>query len=292
MLDVLLVEGDKVLAELIKERLESSELRVFCTCSGAETLFFLESRSADLVLLNYKLPDYSGKTLIEKIHKSDSCPPFVIFTDPGEEGVILEMMKLGAIDYLVKDLFFKDLLPHVVSRVTAKIEMEQKFKRSEKTLYEREERINRAEIASKAGNWEFQLETNVMIASLGATKIYGVGIDRMDFEYVRNVPLPEYRPILDQALKNLIEKDEPYNLEFRIRAMDSGEIKDIHSIATYNREKRTLFGIIHDITEKKEIERKIKLMAHALESISECVSVTDTEDRIIYVNESVKDIRL
>ena len=44
--------------------------------------------------------------------------------------------------------------------------------------------------------------------------------------------------------------------------------------------------ILQDITEQKAIEKKVKLLAHSLESISECVSITDTNDILLYVNEA------
>ncbi|MCX6220736.1 MAG: response regulator [Bacteroidia bacterium] len=50
--------------------------------------------------------------------------------------------------------------------------------------------------------------------------------------------------------------------------------------------KMAMLEIFQDISEKKEIENKLKLMAYSLESISECVSITDNEDKIVYVNKS------
>ncbi len=50
--------------------------------------------------------------------------------------------------------------------------------------------------------------------------------------------------------------------------------------------KKAMLEIFQDITEKKEIDKKVKLLAHSLESINECVSVTDNQDTIIYVNQS------
>ncbi len=45
-------------------------------------------------------------------------------------------------------------------------------------------------------------------------------------------------------------------------------------------------SIKEDITEKKEVENKKNLLAHSLESISECVSITDNNDILMYVNEA------
>ena len=50
--------------------------------------------------------------------------------------------------------------------------------------------------------------------------------------------------------------------------------------------RKAMLEIFQDITERKEVEKRIKLLAHSMESISECVSVTDNNDKIIYVNKS------
>ena len=50
--------------------------------------------------------------------------------------------------------------------------------------------------------------------------------------------------------------------------------------------QNAMLEIFQDITEKKEVEKKLKLLAYALESIGECVTITDNDDKIIYVNKS------
>jgi PAS domain S-box-containing protein len=140
-------------------------------------------------------------------------------------------------------------------------------KQIQEKLSESQARLNRAELASKAGNWEFHLDSNKMIASEGAAKVYGVTMELDDFEYIRNIPLPEYRPMLTLALKNLIEKNEPYNVEFKIKAVDSGEIKDIHSVASFDRRKRILFGIIQDISDRKRTEEALRVSEQQLRGI-------------------------
>lgn len=50
--------------------------------------------------------------------------------------------------------------------------------------------------------------------------------------------------------------------------------------------KEAVLEIFHDVTERREVEQKVKLLAHSLESITECVSITDSSDHLIYVNES------
>ncbi|MFH0843466.1 MAG: ATP-binding protein [Bacteroidota bacterium] len=120
-----------------------------------------------------------------------------------------------------------------------------------------ESRLRRAEIASKSGNWELHLKTGIMIGSEGAVLLYGVKGSPIDMKEIQKVPLPEFRPMMDKALEGLIKHGKPYDIEFKIRKADTGEIIDIHSIAEYDRENQILFGSIQDITERKRAERVI-----------------------------------
>ena len=58
------------------------------------------------------------------------------------------------------------------------------------------------------------------------------------------------------------------------------------SYCHYNAEGKlvTATNFVRDIKERKESEKQIEMLAHALRSITECVSITDLEDRIFFVN--------
>ncbi|MBZ4642898.1 MAG: sensor hybrid histidine kinase [Deferribacteraceae bacterium] len=126
--------------------------------------------------------------------------------------------------------------------ITYRVEAEQK-------LNEAIDRLNKAELYTKSGHWQLDLNTNTIIGSAGAKKIYGLYGEKFEYEIVKSVPLSQYRKDLDDALKNLIYHNIPYDITFKIRSNDSGLIKDIHSIAYFDKEKNIVFGIIKDITE-------------------------------------------
>ncbi len=131
-------------------------------------------------------------------------------------------------------------------------------KHAEEQLRLSEKRLKRAEVAARSGNWELILESYRVVASEGARIIYGVQDREWSLAEVREIILPEYRGMLDAALKALIEKGEPYNVEFKIRRPTDGQIIDIHSIAECSPEEGRVFGVIQDITERKRAEEALK----------------------------------
>ena len=163
-------------------------------------------------------------------------------------------------------------------------------KKTEEALRNSEARLTRAELASKAGNWEFLLDSKTIIFSTGACKIYGITSDnnKFDQEFLKKIPLSEYRSVLDLSLANLIEKDEPYNIEYKIRRIDSSEILDVHSIAFFDKEKRTIFGVIRDITERKKAQEALhkseELYRSVINASPDNIIVTDLRGNILMVS--------
>lgn len=163
-------------------------------------------------------------------------------------------------------------------------------KQSEINIRKNKDRLNRAEFASKSGNWELELDNMTMKASKGAVKLYGLTKNQFDYAEIKDIPLPEYRPLMDKALSNLIHQNEPYELEFKIKKADTGEIIDIYSTATYDKEKRILFGVIRDITERKQMDDAIRESEEFFRIVFEesviSMIITAPDGKLIKVNKA------
>jgi PAS domain S-box-containing protein len=127
-------------------------------------------------------------------------------------------------------------------------------KQAEQALRESESNLARAEKVAKFGHWKLMLNTRQMSSSIGARIIYGAEEDRISLEAVQKFPLPEYRNMLDKALADLITRGIPYNVEFKIHRASDNKIIDIHSFADYDKKNNIVFGVIHEITERKQAE--------------------------------------
>jgi len=90
-----------------------------------------EHHHADLLLLDLKLPDIEGPALIGSMTSMDRSVPFIIITGQGDERVAVDMMKRGALDYLVKDVNFIEFVPTVVRRALSQLEKEHRLAAAE-----------------------------------------------------------------------------------------------------------------------------------------------------------------
>jgi PAS domain S-box-containing protein len=134
---ILIVEDDAGLIELIGERIRDFGYDTICISSAVDAQEWLRTNVPLLMVLDYNLPDMTAREFITALNnKEEYIPPFVLATGRGDERIAVEMMKLGARDYIVKDSFFLDMIPLVVSRVGVEIENEIKLKQAEQALIE------------------------------------------------------------------------------------------------------------------------------------------------------------
>ncbi|MDD4652612.1 MAG: PAS domain S-box protein, partial [Methanothrix sp.] len=128
----------------------------------------------------------------------------------------------------------------------------------------------------------------------GAKRIYGLEGDEWSPIDIKNIPLPEYRAFLDRSLSDLVNDRKPYDVEFKIKRHSDGQILDIHSLAEYDPAKRTVFGVIEDITQSKRSEEALRESELRLRTIFETSSagilIIDPYGRIIKANQRMAEL--
>ena len=145
-------------------------------------------------------------------------------------------------------------------------------KQAEQIIYWHEQRLLRAEKIAGFGNWEIELGSGTVRGSAGAKAIYGLEGESWPLDQIKTAPLPEFREKTVLAMQALVQRGEPYNIEFRIRRFADGAVRDIHSIAEYDAKTDMVFGVIHDITASR-------LAADRLEFLAQCDPLTGLPNR-------------
>jgi sigma-B regulation protein RsbU (phosphoserine phosphatase) len=118
-LHILYMEDDPGLARLVQKRLGRAGYVVHIANDGGEGLAKCTSGDYDLLLVDQNMPIYDGLDVIRGLVTRDALPPTIMITGAGSEMIAVEALKLGARDYLVKDVEggYLDLLPTVITHV-------------------------------------------------------------------------------------------------------------------------------------------------------------------------------
>src|SRR4051812_4724958 len=105
-LHILLIDDDEVDRMSVRRALASAELEteVVEATDGTSAIATLRSgKRFDAVLLDHRLPDRDGLTVLRDIRAASPATPVIMMTGQGSEEVAVEMMKAGASDYLSKN---------------------------------------------------------------------------------------------------------------------------------------------------------------------------------------------
>ncbi len=101
---ILVIEDDKLLADLIHQKLSSEKFEVKTVVDAQEGLKIMEEKQPDLVLLDLILPGFDGFEFISRLkrHPKLSVVPVIILTNISNKEDIERAMALGVKDFLVK----------------------------------------------------------------------------------------------------------------------------------------------------------------------------------------------
>jgi len=136
-------------------------------------------------------------------------------------------------------------------------------KLAEDALKKSESRLKVAQSIANVGNWEIDLNTNRVWVSHQAFKIYGIiqESSHLSLKTIQETVCKEDRPMVDEAFRLLLEKNETYDVTYKIIRADDSLQKILHSIAVTERDENgkpiKMFGTIQDITELKNAEQAL-----------------------------------
>jgi len=100
---ILLVEDEINMARTLAKNLERAGYTVAHAANGEAALGTLAQESFDVILTDLKMPVLDGMGLLRAIHERKIATSVIVLTGYGTIESAVEAMKLGAVDYLIKD---------------------------------------------------------------------------------------------------------------------------------------------------------------------------------------------
>lgn len=126
---ILLVDDEVDMLRVIGARISSWGYGLLEAKNGKEAIEIVKAKQADLVVLDYMLPDMDGVNVLKKIRKFNKNIPVIMFTAHPNPKAMQESEKLGISAYVAKLSAFSDaqsLLKTAVDMSMRKLEEESK----------------------------------------------------------------------------------------------------------------------------------------------------------------------
>jgi two-component system chemotaxis response regulator CheY len=106
MKTVLVVDDSRIMRNIVKNTF--SELKIPCqfleAANGKDALAVLQSQEVHLVLLDWNMPELSGIDFLKVVRSMDQYKklPIIMVTSESAKYNVIEALKNGATDYIVK----------------------------------------------------------------------------------------------------------------------------------------------------------------------------------------------
>jgi two-component system cell cycle sensor histidine kinase/response regulator CckA len=250
-------------AELVAALLEAEGLRCEITrvASGPDFTTALNPGSFDLIISDYTLPGYDGRTALAAARTTCPETPYIFVSGTLGEEAAIESLQSGATDYVLKNRLER-LVPSV-QRALREAQERSEHRQTEEKLREQAEVLDKAHDAILICN----LHQQIVYWNAGAARLYG-----WSFDEARGQAMPELLGTetwqLQEAGK-LLEQTGEWSGEMQ-QVTRTGKRVVVESHCTLMRDDKgkpkSVLIINNDITEHKQIEAQL-LRTQRMESI-------------------------
>lgn len=276
-LRALIVEDSTIEAKLTANLLKRSGYQVVSQRVETEESMAkeLDERDWDIVISDYQMPDFDGMRALQLFQKYDLDIPFILVSGKIGEEAAVDLMKLGAHDYIMKGNTAR-LLPAIESHLRDAANRRDK-RNLEKKLRDSEAQYRGFFENAAIGIFRCSSESKLLDVNLYLAHALGF-TTREDCITVSGKLVPEIYDAQSRAaytvdLAEQAESNHRFEAIFHRQdktvmeaIVNVWSIHDETSGATY------LEGTIEDVTEQREMERKLREMEQLHESLIDLTS--------------------
>ena len=262
---ILYMEDEPGLARLFQKKLERAGYLVDIARNGEEGLAMYKEGSYDVVAVDQAMPVYTGLDVIRIMASRGPLPPMIMVTGTGSEQIAVEAMKLGAGDYLVKDVDggYLELLPTVIERVLLQQRLVEERQQALVALQESEARYRGLFDGVPVGLYQSTPQGQFLDANPALVEM----LSYPDGDTLLEANMADlYVDAEDgKRLQALLERDGIVRgFEMRLRRRDSAVIWVRNTArAVRDADAQVLYyeGSLEDITQRKRAEKELAYMA-------------------------------
>lgn len=261
-INVLYVEDDKDVSEITAQYLSEVCKEVYVGANGEEGLELYNSKNPDVIVTDISMPIMSGLEMVQKIREKDQDTPIIINSAFSDIELFLESIRSGVSDYILK--------PTEPLKMIESIYKNSKYLLTNKLL----------KLHKKLMQGMFNEINDPIIVLEKDDKVYFKNDSAKNFLEAHDITEDEFSNFLlkdGKEYKTLYEKEDKngniHYFEVVVKSI-SGEDEDMFFI----------LKILHDVTEYKLLEQKLRNNNDELDKLANYDSLTELPNRFFLLD--------
>lgn len=220
---ILYVEDDLGLAKLFQRRLNSRGYAVDHAENGQSALEMMKEFKYDLLAVDHMMPGMTGLEFIREVSARGELPPAIMITGAGHETVAVEALKLGASDYVLKDIEgrYLELIPSVIEEALQRKRLLHEKTRADKELEQSKQRLELVLQAAQVGMWDWNIKTGDVLIDQRWLDVLGYDLEKMNFnlDAWKDLMHPsDIGPVIEQFKTHDRGETPFFESEYRLKA--------------------------------------------------------------------------
>ena len=252
----------------------------------------LRAGDYDAILADYELPGFDAPAALRMVQAVRPDTPFICVSGVIGEEAAVELLKLGATDYVAKDRL--ERLPIKLKRAIEESELRTAHREAEAALRESETRYRRLHESMRDAFVFVDMSGRVLESNRSFQAMLGYEADELTrLTYQDLTPgrwhALEARIVAEQIL--LRGDSDVYEKEY-VRKDGTVFPVELRTFLLRNQagDPSGMWAIVRDVTERHRAEDALRVESAALTAAANAVVITDREGRIQWVNPAFEQL--
>jgi two-component system response regulator DctR len=112
-MNILIMDDDAAVRFMLREICESAGWNIFVGSNGREGVELFRREKADMVLVDYHMPEMDGLLAVQEIRKLDRNVPVLVLTVDERQEIADRFLDAGATDFAIKPVRAPDLISRI-----------------------------------------------------------------------------------------------------------------------------------------------------------------------------------
>ena len=296
---ILVIDDERAIRESFRNLLEDNDYDVLEAENGRVGLELLAQERPDLILVDLRMPEVDGLEVLHRVQEDSPDTPIIVVSGTGIVGDMVEALRIGAWDYLLKPIEDLSVLLHAVDKALERARLIRENREYQKHLEERTARLTEANESLLRIKQAVESATDAIGMSTpeGIHFFQNAAFSRM-FGYETPEELSAAgggsavyvdKSVAEEVFNNIMAGGS-WAGEVRMVSKDGGELAVLlraDAIKDGSGKIIGLLGIHTDVTARELAEKERELFQHLVNQSNDSIQIIDAETgRFLDVNET------